>query len=461
MRISLTAESIAAIAGRVAEANALFQQRYPGESAARQPVHTVYGGAQLFKAGTAQRLGGLALASLDEYAPDFATFARALGLPGAAELPEGDAALALADAFAQNEAATRRANQDAWLAWTVSRACTRSCAASRSRICGSTSRMATAAAPMPRRMATLSPWPSSSPLGMATGSLPPCTGIRIKSFAPETFGRAVRTLDIVLGELAARSDGQLPDHFVVTLPKVALAEHVTALADLLDLLEARCGIAPGAVGIDLMIEAPQAIVGPRGTSAIGALVQAGRGRVASAAFGTYDYTASLGITARYQEHTHPAAHFARQIMQASLAGTGVALSDSVTDDPADRAAARRAGPDAQRAATNREPRGRPRRLAAALRQHPALAAARLLPELGSAPGPAAGALRRRLHLLPGKPARRRAPPERLPRPRGPGHAGRQHLRRRGDGPGAAQLLPARAGLRRADGGRGAGHRHHA
>ena len=59
-------------------------------------------------------------------------------------------------------------------------------------------------------------------------------------------------------------------------------------------------------------------------------MQAGRGRVASAAFGTYDYTASLGITARYQGHTHPAANFARQIMQASLAGTGVALSDSVT-----------------------------------------------------------------------------------------------------------------------------------
>jgi citrate lyase beta subunit len=328
MRISLTAESIAAIAGRVDAANTLFQQRYPGEPSARRPVHTVYGGAQLFKAGTAQRLGGLALASLGENAPDFVTFGRALGLPGAADLPESGAALA--EAFAQDEAATRRDNPDAWLAWTVY-----------TRVCEKLRRE-----PVEDLRVDFEDGYGSRPddeedghaaavaeqlaLGMAKGSLPPFIGIRIKSFASETFARAVRTLDIVLGELAARSGGQLPGQFVVTLPKVALAEHVAALADLLDLLETRCSIAPGAVGIDLMIEAPQAIVGQHGASAIGALIQAGRDRVASAAFGTYDYTASLGITARYQEHTHPSADFARQIMQASLAGSGVALSDSVT-----------------------------------------------------------------------------------------------------------------------------------
>ena len=56
-------------------------------SAERQPVHVVYGGAHLFRAGTTRRLGDLALRSLDEYAPDFATFAKAIGLPGADRLP--------------------------------------------------------------------------------------------------------------------------------------------------------------------------------------------------------------------------------------------------------------------------------------------------------------------------------------------------------------------------------------
>ena len=44
-------------------------------------MHTVYGGAHLFKADTARRLGALALRALEEYAPDAATFASAVGLP--------------------------------------------------------------------------------------------------------------------------------------------------------------------------------------------------------------------------------------------------------------------------------------------------------------------------------------------------------------------------------------------
>src|SRR5262245_31367863 len=119
MGLTLTPDSIDQIAMRVAEANARFQQRYPGEPDGRRPVHTVYGGAQLFKAGSAQRLGSLALASLAEHAPEFATFARALGLPGAAELPEATQAAALAGAFEQDEATARRARPQAWLAWTV------------------------------------------------------------------------------------------------------------------------------------------------------------------------------------------------------------------------------------------------------------------------------------------------------------------------------------------------------
>ncbi|MEO6445897.1 MAG: phosphoenolpyruvate kinase, partial [Gemmatimonadaceae bacterium] len=59
-------------------ANIAFAAGYPGEVAARQPVHTVYGGAQLFRPDSAQKLGALARAALAEYAPDAATLGRAL-----------------------------------------------------------------------------------------------------------------------------------------------------------------------------------------------------------------------------------------------------------------------------------------------------------------------------------------------------------------------------------------------
>src|SRR5829696_8614382 len=46
----------------------------------RSPVHVVYGGANLFKADTPQKLGKIALGSLKTYAPDVGEFAAAMGL---------------------------------------------------------------------------------------------------------------------------------------------------------------------------------------------------------------------------------------------------------------------------------------------------------------------------------------------------------------------------------------------
>src|SRR5215467_2379237 len=56
---------------------------FPGDSPARQPVHVIYGGAHLFKADTAQKLGAVALKTLQEHAPDAPTLATAIGLDAA------------------------------------------------------------------------------------------------------------------------------------------------------------------------------------------------------------------------------------------------------------------------------------------------------------------------------------------------------------------------------------------
>src|SRR5947208_7566527 len=66
----------------LSEANKSFMRRYPGESNRRQAVHTVYGGAHLFKVDSPKKLGAVALRSLEEHAPDAATLARAIGMSG-------------------------------------------------------------------------------------------------------------------------------------------------------------------------------------------------------------------------------------------------------------------------------------------------------------------------------------------------------------------------------------------
>ena len=81
MRTSLDAGLLDTIIGPLRRANLALAAAYPGESGLRQPVHTVYGGANLWKAGTAKRSGEIALASLTEYAPDGATLGRVLGIP--------------------------------------------------------------------------------------------------------------------------------------------------------------------------------------------------------------------------------------------------------------------------------------------------------------------------------------------------------------------------------------------
>src|SRR5258706_4101881 len=82
VRTSLPEKKLAKALDRIDRAQGRFLRRYPGDTGARQAVHTVYGGAHLFTVETAKKLGELALKALDAYAPDAATFAEALGIRG-------------------------------------------------------------------------------------------------------------------------------------------------------------------------------------------------------------------------------------------------------------------------------------------------------------------------------------------------------------------------------------------
>jgi citrate lyase beta subunit len=161
------------------------------------------------------------------------------------------------------------------------------------------------------------------------GSAPPFHGIRIKSFEAPTRHRGLRTLDLFLGSLVR--EGGLGDGFVITLPKVTSVEQVTAMVTALSALEAAHGIEAGSLRFEIQVETPQAILGSDGTALIARMIAAGDGRVTGLHYGTYDYSASLGVAAAFQSMEHPVADHAKDVMQVAAAGTGVFVSDGSTN----------------------------------------------------------------------------------------------------------------------------------
>jgi citrate lyase beta subunit len=332
MKRTLNAESLQEIAARLEQAHKAFHRRYPGPPADRQPIHAVYGGAHLFRSGTARRMGELALRSLDEYAPDFAAFAKAIGLPGADRLPSSsDAAAPIAKSIEADPEAARRENRPAWFAHTIYsriREKLRREPVEDFRIDFEDGYGNRPDAEEDGHAATAAGEVSA---GMNSGELPPFIGIRVKPFTEELRERSMRTLDIFLTELATKTRGELPKPFYITLPKVTLPDEVAALADICSRLEPMLDLEPGALRIELMVETAQAIFNERGEANLLPLVGAARGRCAAVHFGPYDYTASLAIAAPYQPMVHFASDFARGVMQVALAGTGIRTGDGPTN----------------------------------------------------------------------------------------------------------------------------------
>ncbi len=302
MNSSLNQKRSDKIISLLTESNTAFYKQYPGDSPHRQPVHTVYGGAQIFKADTARKLGATALQLLKDYAPNPSAFGKALGMKGTPAFhkllyariieklqrePVEDFRVDFEDGYG-NRPDSEEDHHAEFTAGEVAR-------------------------------------------GMKGNSLSPFIGIRLKPFTEELKARSIRTLDIFVTTLINQTDGKLPENFVVTLPKVVAPEQVHALVELFRQLESSLSLPAGSLKLEIMVETPQSIINSRGESALPILVAAGDGRCISAHFGVYDYTASMNITAAYQSMTHPACDFARQMMKVALAGTGVWISDGATN----------------------------------------------------------------------------------------------------------------------------------
>jgi hypothetical protein len=286
----------------------MIARHYPGETGDRQPVHTVYGGAHLFKADTAQRMGAVALAALQEYAPDPASLDRVFGLSTRFHVPASSAFPATVRARVVDKL-EREPVEDFRIDFEDGYGIRPD--AEEDGHAGAAAEQVAA--------------------GMRDGTLPPFIGIRIKPMSQELHARSLRTLDLFVTTLMRQPATRLPANFVITIPKVMAAGHVAAVAASCDALERTLRLGRGALRLELMIETPQSILAADGTSALRALVAAGNGRVTGAHFGTYDYTALCGITAAWQHMRHAACDFAKHMMQVAFAQTGIRLSDGATN----------------------------------------------------------------------------------------------------------------------------------
>ena len=196
MKLTFTTADTAPILSDLKTANIGYQHIYIGDSANRQPVHTVYGGANLFTHDTAARFSAASLKSLRTYAPNFAVLARVIGLEGGGNLPTDTMKIALlAQQLADMSDAERR-QHPAWLAYTVYNRVIEKLkneALEDFRIdfedgFGNRSDEEEDATAVQAALEVAK--------GMAQNSLPPFIGIRIKPFNEDTKVRGIRTLDI-------------------------------------------------------------------------------------------------------------------------------------------------------------------------------------------------------------------------------------------------------------------------
>ncbi|GAA2705163.1 DUF6986 family protein [Actinoplanes palleronii] len=266
----LSDHDYAEIDGRLAAHDAFLRARYPGERAGRQPVHTVYVPAD--KLDGFRDWGTIALTAMDQHDfpwPDGAVRAKL------AREPIEDLRVDFEDGYGvrdddQEDAAVRKA------------------------------------------AATL-----------ADGPRPPFLGLRIKSLEAATRHRALRTLDLFLDSYQ--------DTFTITLPKVSGTDQVATMVALCEKLELSYGLSTGALTFEIQVELPSAVLAADGTATVARLITAADGRCTGLHYGTYDYSAAAGVAAAYQSMEHPVADYAKAVMQAAAAQTGVRLSDGSTN----------------------------------------------------------------------------------------------------------------------------------
>ncbi len=279
----------------LAGTDALLAREYPGDREVRQPVHTVYVGMDRYTPELPAQWGQQALAAAAAHG-GVAGVAELVGLGGDAGLianvqrklenePIEDLRLDAEDGYGDHP---EREDQDVVL--------------------------------MATRVAE----------AMERGLTTPFIGTRFKCLEAPTRRRGLRTLDLFVSTLMNRA-GRLPEGLTITLPKVSTLEQVEVMVEVCRKLEQAHGLPERTLTFEVQAETPQIILGGDGTITAARLLRVGDGRITSLHYGTYDYSAFLGIDAAHQSMEHPVADAAKDLLQLAVAATGVHLSDGSTN----------------------------------------------------------------------------------------------------------------------------------
>ncbi|MGO3508550.1 MAG: DUF6986 family protein [Glutamicibacter arilaitensis] len=300
--------TLASIEAKLAATDRLLETSYPGETGARQPVHTVYVPGDKYTADLPAAWGANALATAGD-AAGLAELAAKLNLAEPERLGELVAAKLASEPIED----LRLDFEDGY-----------------------------GNRPDAEEDAAVIAAADSVSAAVSAGKAPACIGIRFKCLEAPTRGRGIRTLDLFITRLL--ENGPLPEGLRLTLPKVTTVAQVEAMVHLAEQVERVHGLEAGRIRFEVQVETPQVILAANGTHPVAQLIASGKGRVSSLHYGTYDYSASLGVAAGYQSMEHPVADFAKDVMQVAVAGTGVELSDGSTNiipagDPENIAAA--------------------------------------------------------------------------------------------------------------------------
>lgn len=281
----------------LADADAALASRYPGAPTGRQPIHTVYLPADRCTADDVRAFGRTGRELLAQYAPNAAELATATGESVedveqvydriVAKL-DGDPIEDLRADFEDGYGVRTDDAEDGHLAGVLA------------------------------GFAELA----------ADGALPTWHGIRFKSFEAPTRSRGVHTL---VDYLSGMAKAGLLEGNVLTLPKVTSVDQARAMDTACASLEDELGLPAGSVTFEIQVETPQAILAADGSAAVARMVHAAPGRVSSLVYGTFDYSAGLGVAAAYQALDHPAADHAKAVMQVAAAQTGTRICDGSTN----------------------------------------------------------------------------------------------------------------------------------
>ena len=295
-------ETLAAVERALVPVDQRRQLRYPGVASRRQPVHTVYVPADRVVPGLAGTWGALALQAMAEHAPDAYTMADVLGMDP----------LLLAEVWPKVTAKLEHGPIEDL------------------RVDAEDGYRGPAEAEDGDVIAAA----SALAADIRAGDAPPYLGLRAKCLEAGVRARGLRSLDLFLGALVAgiggpqRLDGT---DLRITLPKITDVTQVDVMMTVLDELESAHGLAAGQLGLELQVETPQAVLGADGRATLAPMVHAAGARCRGLHFGTYDYSASLGIAAAHQASDHPAADHAKATMQLAVAGTAAAAVDGSTN----------------------------------------------------------------------------------------------------------------------------------